>query len=425
MNNSNSLKKVIEQVFYLNALLGTKVISNGKRIGKFADIVILDGDVAAEVTHFVVSRPFGDAPLYIPWEKIRNITEKEILVDMDDPKKYEISLSENMILLRDYIVDKKVLDIDEQEVEVVYDVKLVKINNKLYVSDVDISRHGLLSRMGLKWLANLIYNIADRIKPQTIAWKYVQPLPAQLSSFKGDVRLKVLKEKLSEMHPVDLADVLEELDHEQRVSVFHELDTGHASDTLEEIDPNVQRAILESLTKERIAQLVNEMTPGQAADVLGVLPSTEVYTILELLDKELAIKIQSILEKHEEKILNYTTTNFLKFLPETTVAEAHEEYRRSAGVSDVVMYLYVVDSENKLLGVIDIRELMKASDDALLKTIMVDIVTNLTPSSTLREASEMFVRYSFRALPVLDDSGKILGVVPYRDVMRLKHRFVE
>ena len=167
------------------------------------------------------------------------------------------------------------------------------------------------------------------------------------------------------------------------------------------------------------------MTPGQAADVLAVLPSSEAKPILELLNKENAAKIESILEKHEEKILNYATSYFLKFPPDLTVHQAHELFRKNASISDVVMYIYVVDKVGKLLGVIDIRELMKASDDALLKDIMVDTVASLTPSSTLREASAMFTRYSFRAIPVLDDAGRILGVVPYRDMMNLKHRYLE
>lgn len=427
MNNGNSTnKKPVEQIVYLNELIGAKVSVNGKIIGRFNDIVIRDGDVAAEVTHLQVTRPFGNPSLLIPWEKVKSITTKEVVIDIDDPQKYEAEVGPGMILLKDYVVDKKVLDLAGKEIDVVYDVKMVKINNKLYVSEVDISRYGLLLRLGFKWLADFVANLASRMKHQTVSWAYIQPLPSQINSFSGDLRLKVLKEKISEIHPVDLADMLEEMDHEQRVAIFHELETSQASDTLEEIDPGVQRAILSSLTKERIAQLVDEMTPGQAADVLAVLPSSEMRAVLELLKSEdKAAKIEDILEKHEEKILNYATVNFIKSRPDISVRLAHELYRSSAAVSDVVMYIYVVDEHDKLLGVIDIRELMKASDDALMKDVMVDVVASLSPTSTLREASEMFKRYGFRAIPVVDRAGKILGAVPYRDMMNLKHRFLE
>jgi CBS domain-containing protein len=421
MENNAGTKKTIDQVYYLTELLGVKVTAKSKKIGTFSDVVVRDGDIAAEVTHIVATRPLGDASLFIPWTQVKTFDKKEIVVDVDDPNKFAVEPSSDMILVKDYIIDKKILDMEGKEVEVAYDARMVIVTGKLFMSDVDISRYSLMSRMGLKWLLGL----SGKKDRATIAWKYVQPLPSQLSSFKGNVKLKILKEKLSEIHPADLADILEELDPEQRVSVFRELETGHASDTLEEIDPGVQRAIVSALPKERIAQLVNEMTPGQAADVLAVLPSSEAKPILELLNKENAAKIQSILEKHEEKILNYATSYFLKFPPDITVHQAHELFRKNASISDVVMYIYVVDKTGKLLGVIDIRELMKANDDALLKDIMVDIVAALTPSSTLREASSMFTRYSFRAIPVVDEANKILGVVPYRDMMNLKHRYLE
>jgi Mg/Co/Ni transporter MgtE len=302
---------------------------------------------------------------------------------------------------------------------------LILINNRLYVSEVDVSKYGLLRRIGLKRLAEFMYNMADSMRKETVSWAYFQSLPDKIGSFKGDVRLKVLKEKLSQMHPVDLADILERLDQEQRVMVFDELDTSRASDTLEEIDPSVQKAILSCLNNDRIAQLVKEMTPGQAADVLAVLPSAEANAVLKLLDIENARKIQAILERHEEKILDYATTNYMRFPPDVTIQQAGKEYRRTVKDYDVIMYLYVVDPDGKLLGVLDVRDMLRANDTALLRDVMYNVVTSLKPTSTLREASAKFTRYGFRAIPVVDDDGKILGVVPYRDMMNLKHRFLE
>jgi len=411
--------------YLLSNLLGAKVTLKGKKIGKFADVAIIDGDVAAEVTHFLITRPFGNPSLLVPWEKVKSITNNEIVIDVEDLHKYEGEPASGTVLLRDHVLDKKVLDVEGREVEVVYDVRLVLLHNKLYITEVDVSRSGLIRRIGLTRLADFIYNLVNRMKSEPIPWSYIEPLPTGISSFKGDLKLKIVKERLSEMHPVDVADILEKMEPEQRVAVFDQLDTSHASDTLEEIDPSVQRMILSSLSREKIARLINEMTPGQAADVLAVLPSSEMRDILELLDSENAKKIQSILERHEEKILNFATSNFLKFAPELTVKQARRQYGRVASVSDVIMYLYIVDEQDKLLGVVDIRELIKANDDVQLKDIMGQIVASLNPESTLRQAVAMFSRYSFRAIPIVDDTDKILGVVSWRDMVTLKHHFLE
>jgi magnesium transporter len=419
--NTNQFKPF----YFLSEILGAKVMFRDKRIGKLSDILIKENGKVPVVTHFYIRRPFGNPSLLIPWENIRSLTVKEVAIDIEDLGKYEGSPAEDAVLLKDYILDKKVLDIEGREVEVVYDVKLVIKNNKLYVSDVDLSRYGLLRRIGLAGFANLIYKLADKIKDETISWAYIQPLPTKISSFKGNVKLKILKEKLSEIHPVDLADILEELDPEQRVTIFDKLDTDHASDVLEEIDPSVQRDLVSSLKKEKVAMLIDEMTPGQAADVLAALPSTAAAAILELLNEENVGKIQSILEKQEENILNFATLNFLKFEPDITVEQARGEYQRIARGKDVVMYLYVVDAQDKLLGVIDIKELLLADDGAVLKDVMVTNIIMLTPKSTLKEASTMFARYSFRAIPVTDDNNVIEGVVLYRDVINLTHHFLE
>jgi len=426
MNNTaaNDSGSSAEQVYFLTQFVGIKVIFDGKRIGKLSDFLIIDKDKIAEVTHLYISRPFGDKSLVIPWEKVKSIDQKEAVVDIENIERYEGEPPDGAVLLKDHILDKRVLDVADREVEVVYDVKMVKRGGKLYVVDVDLSKYGLLRRVGLKWLADFLYSLADRIRKQMIAWDYVQPLPEQISSFTGDIKLKVLKEKLSEMPPVDLADILEELDHNQRVAIFDELDTERASDTLEELDPKVQRDMIASLKKERAAQLINEMTPGQAADLLSVLPWWEVKAILKLLNKDTAGKIQSILQQQEEKAVDFASLNYLQFLPETTVEQARRNFQRSAKNKSAITYIYVVDTEGRLLGVTHLSELLRAEPPELLKDIMTTNVICLSPKSTLKQASEMFARYGFRALPIKDQHGKMLGVIPYRDVMNLKHLFI-
>src|SRR5208337_4495038 len=163
----------------------------------------------------------------------------------------------------------------------------------LYVTDVDFGRYGLMKRLHLKPHIKILFGDSSKfLKKETLSWSYVQPLQENIGRFKGRVKLNVLKEKLPEIHPVDLADILEELSEEQRLVIFNELETGQASDTLEEIEPRVQRELISSIKKERAAELINEMTPAQAADILAILPAEEADGILKLIDQENAQKIQ-------------------------------------------------------------------------------------------------------------------------------------
>ena len=304
------------------------------------------------------------------------------------------------------------------------DLQLVLRNAKLVVTAVDSSRYGRWRRMGFRKTAD-VRQAADETHKDMIPWTLVQPLPPNMTAFKGEVKLKILKEKLAEMQPADVADILEELDNYQRVIVFNQLETEHASDTLEEIDPNVQRDLVSSLQKDRVAELINQMTSGQAADLLSALPHDETETLMSKINKDLAVKVRSILEKVEEKAINYATARFIRVPGDKTTDEIQNDYPRLAKGKMVVMYFYVVDEHDKLLGVLDIKELLEAPDEAFLKDVMITNIIALGPESTLKEAADMFARYDFRAIPVVDESEKIIGVVPYRDVMKLTHHFVE
>ena len=426
MNQQNGtiLSGSLRQVYFLTQILDSKVWWQNKKIGRLTDVVIIDEGKLAEVTHIVVSRPFGYPALLVPIAKVSTMDARHIVIAIEDPKNYEGAPKADAVLLKDHILDKKVLDVEDQEVEVVYDVKMTLISNHLFVTDVDLSKYGLLRRMGLKWLADLIYRPKNRPNQEIIPWTYIQPLPSDIGSFKGEVKLNILKERLHDIAPVDLADILEELDPAQRVAVFGELDTGHASDTLEEIDPSVQRQLVSQLRKERAAQLINEMTPAQAADVLSALPANEADDILALLDQKNLKKIKTILQKQETKIMDFATADFLSFAPEMTVARVEEEYPKASHGKDAVSYIYVTGEGGKLLGVIDLKDLLLAEDNLLLKDIMVDTVISLDQHSTLKQAYRIFKRYGFSTIPVIDSEDKIVGVVPYRDVMNLKHKFL-
>jgi hypothetical protein len=282
----------------LSDILNVPVLRSGKKIGSLVDLVIAETAKIPEVRSLYVSRSFGNPSLLIPWENVHTLTGRGIEVTIGDLTPYEIEPGDDVILLRDYVLDKKVIDLEENEVEIVYDIRLVLRNKKLYVTDVDTGKAARLRRLGLGILAKILYTSADTEAEQMISWKYIQPLPTNIGRFKGNIKLNVLKDKLSEIHPVDLADILEEMDHDQRVMLFSTLDHEHASDTLEEIEPQVQRDIISSLSTDKVVQLINDMTPGQAADVLSVIPHADAEDILAALNPDNAKNLREIGRAH-------------------------------------------------------------------------------------------------------------------------------
>lgn len=411
---------VLEKDFFLSEILGRKVYLKTERVGRLDDFVIVETGKFPEVTHLVVGRSYGYPSLLIPWDRISLISNTEIVAAIDNLAEYERQVPENAILLKAHILDKKILDMDDHEVEVVYDVKLALQNDKLYASEVDFSRNRLLRRMGLRKVADFF--AANNDERATVSWLYVQPLPERIGIFKGHVHLSVLKENIHDIHPVDLADILEELDGDQRLAVFNELEPQLASDTLEEVEPRVQRELIGAMEPERAAQLIDEMSPAQAADVLAVLPASDADELIKLMDQEDAPKVQQMIEEHDENILLYATQDFIRQPPGEPARAVIDNYRHLAKDKDVVQYVYVADENGVLLGVAGIRDLVMAEAGQPLAEVMTDNVRSLNPGDTLRDATDMFERYSFRAIPVTDAENHILGVVAFRNIKGIRPR---
>jgi magnesium transporter len=412
---------VLETEFFLSEILGRRVFAKKQRIGRLGDLAIVETRNFPEVTQVVVERPYGRPALTIPWDRVLLISNHEVVLDVAEEvlAQFERAPQENLILLHDHILDKKILDMDDHEVEVVYDVKLALQNGKLYATEVDFSRYRALRRLGLHKLAKLL---ADRNVENRVSWLYVQPLPEQLGSFAGNIKLKVPKAELNEIHPADLADILEELEGGQRVALFNALDAERASDTLEEIEPRVQRELIHAIEKERAALLINEMSPAQAADILAILPRDEAAALLRLIDREKSSKVEHIIGEHNEQILLYASPELIKLPPGTSAAEVLDRYRELATGKNIVTYVYVTDAAGTLKGVVDLREIVAAEPGQTLGDIMTEHVIALPKDATLREAVMLFERYSFRALPITDEEDHLLGAVSARDMRALKPR---
>lgn len=413
---------ILENKFFISEIIGRKVYmkSTIEQLGRLSDMVIVETGKLPEVSHFVVDRPYGYPSLLLPLNKLTLISKAEIVFDVSGPAEYEGLPAEGAILLSSHILDKKILDMDDHEVEVVYDISLDYQGGKLYVSEVDISRRRLLRRMGLRKLADWLSE--QNNEDTMISWMYVQRLPEHIDAFKGHVKLNVLKENISEIHPVDLADILEELDGEQRIAVFNEIEPEQASETLEEVEPRVLRDLIRAMGKRQAANLINARSPAQAAAMLAALPSAEADELLPLINLESAEKVQKIIDHHDENILLFSTQKFMKMPESTKVDEVMTDYRKIARNMDVIMYVYVTDEHGTLKGVVDFRELLAAEPDQLLGEIMVNNIISLSPEDTLSDAVEMFSRYEFRAIPITDAENKILAVVSFRDIRGIKPR---
>jgi len=400
----------------LSDIIDKKVqTKSGVTVGKLRDLIFKDDARYAEVTSLIVERPLGRPPWNIPWNNVIDITtDRTIVEDPPEGKYLEIKHGEDHLVLRDKVLDKRILDIEGFDVEVVYDIQLLLVERKLFVVGADVGRQAFLRRLGLGKVARLV--LENRSKEDIIPWRYVQPLPADLTSTKGDVKLTITREGLKDIHPEDLADILEELSHEERVHIFNALDHEVAADALEATEPRVQREILASTSADRAAKIFEHLSPVQIADILSILPRDDSEELLKTLRTDVASKVKLLLSEHDVPASTLAMHCFLGFLGDLKVEDAFTRFREDARHCDVTMYIYVVDEEQHLRGVIDINELLQADPRRRLEEIMTKNVVTVAPSTMRSDVEALFRKYRFRAIPVVDDSKKIVAVIREKDV---------
>jgi Mg/Co/Ni transporter MgtE len=194
------------------------------------------------------------------------------------------------------------------------------------------------------------------------------------------------------------------------------LDTEKAADTLEEIEPRVQRELIKSVRNDRMKEIFTSMTSAQLADLFSILPSDEGSRFIDMLDADEARKVRTILSQREETVASIVSPTYVSFNEDITVAEALARYRQEAIDRAVIMYTYITDNEGVLKGVLDVRELIQSEPVAKLKDVMVKNVISVEPEDKKEDVVELFKKYLFRAVPVVDRHDHLIGIIRLKDL---------
>ena len=297
-----------------------------------------------------------------------------------------------------------------RSIEVVNDVQLLVSKNRVVLVHVDISFNGFLRKWG-------IYGIVSA-KEQLIPWKYVQPLSLEDVGATDSVTLSITRAQMDDLPEEDLADALEELSGEEQQAFFSALDSEKAAEVLSEAEPRAQRQLVANLRLDRARTILSEMSPQRLAALFTILPLDNRMALMTLLPKEQADEVAEILSLDESVAESAMSDDFLSMPPTVKAADVLRELKASTREHDSITYIYVVDSDQMLLGVADLRDIVLANDETTLGELMIETVVCAGPDDAREDLAELFARYHYRMLPIVDDHHQIMGVVYFKDVMK-------
>jgi magnesium transporter len=319
----------------------------------------------------------------------------------------------NYLYLQQDLVDRQIIDIHGRKVVRVNDVELEWMGrgaaHLLRVAEVEVGLRGAFRRVfkGLLPRATL-EAVSRKLGAQGIPWQFVDVIEVDPAR---RVKLRIEYERLAEMHPSDLAEILEDLAPAEREAVFTSLDEEVAAETLEEVEPKLQKALLEKLDEERIADIVEEMDPGAAADLLAELPEEQSDAILEEMEPEERQEVEELLEFDEDSAAGCMTTDFIYLGMQSTVAQAVQALRSFDGDPESVTEVYLLDEKRVLRGSVSLARLVMAQPETRISVLAEPRVLSCPADLNQNELAELFDKYNLHALPVVDSQNRMVGVV--------------
>ena len=383
------------------------------RIGKLTDLVFSLTEPYPEAVGIYIEHGWGKPTEFIPWAKVMRIEDDAIFVQPPgNGNTYHPFVDQpDWILVDKHLMGRTILDMDGRRIEVVNDVHLLESKGQLLIVHVDISFNGFLRRWGLGGI--------HWVKDQFISWKYVQPLSVEDAVSTDKVTLSVTRKQVLQMPGEDLADALEELSGKEQQALFSALDSEKAAETLVEAEPRAQRQIIANLRKEKAHTILSEMTIPQLADLFSVLPHEQMINLMGLLSPEQAERVRAVLSEREAKAKDIMSSNFMTASKNAKVGEVLEKIRHSGVEPDAISYIYVINAEDQTLaGVVDLRELLLSPDHMSLGEMMVPPAVVAEENDLREDLAEMFAKYHYRMIPVVDERDHIRGVIHYNDIMK-------
>jgi CBS domain-containing protein/sporulation protein YlmC with PRC-barrel domain len=401
--------------FYFSRIIGRKTVNDfGKKIGKVTDLIVeFNTDyIRPKVVAVILKTKEGIKIYDFAKFKIDKVLGQYVF-NCNEPEEIEIDNLEVLFIGKN-IQDRQLVDMDGRKLVRVNDVRMAILSNGTYLVAVDVGLQGLFRRLGVARLFSKILKLFKASVPNhLILWEDVETVDL------GHAGIKLSKDysNLSKLHPSDLADIIEELDRNTQIAIFSSLDQEKAADVLEELEPDVQKTMIQNMSLSSAADLLEKMPADEAADLLDELSDDQVEALLAEMEIEASTEVRELMEYPDNSVGSVMSTDFVHFNEEDTVAHVIKELREQKPDPEAIYYIYVVNSGEKLLGTVSLRDIIVSDPKSKLKEIMSEDVIYVYDTDKIASINEIISKYSLLAVPVVDEDDVLSGVVVINDIV--------
>jgi sporulation protein YlmC with PRC-barrel domain len=406
-----------DNLLFFTELMGMPVLDlKGRRIGRVKDAALVPLEQASRIDRYLVGG--GDAWLSVRHDQIAQIG-RETGICLSDELLIPYHEDDCILRIARDLLDQQIIDVTGRKVvrvnDVTMEIREEGGHSALHVVEVDVGLRSFMRRllqggMPTAWIRRL----QEPIPPSSIRWELCNVIE---SDPLRRLRLAISYDRLEELHPADLADIVEDLSPAEREAIFETIDSEVAADALSEIDPKMQASILESLEPEKAADIVEEMAPDEAADALSELHDDTSEEILGEMEAESKTEVEELLEFEEDTAGGMMNTEYVALPEAATVADALVALRANEDLLEQLNTIFLVDASERLVASIPLARLFVAPADTPLTELASDPLIQAPVGKSQNRVAEQFDKYNLLTLPVVDEEGKLAGVITADDII--------
>lgn len=405
--------------FYLSRIIGKKVYdSNGKYVGVVKDLLVESDSSNYTSGHPAVNGIMlkrGNQVWFCAFQgfTVEKINGKLKVICNQQAELPEHNINNDLYLVES-VLDKQIIDLNGRKLVRVNDVRLVTLVNGTYAVAVDIGIEGLLRRIGiakpLKYTASLF---RGSIPAKFILWEDVETI----DSSNLNIKLSKSYKKLQTLHPSDLADIIEDLGRTASAEVFSALDDEQAADVLEELEVETQLHIIKSLPIEKVADVLDKMPADEVADIFDALGDEKVELLLNEMEKDASQEVRELLDYPNNEVGSIMSTEVLSFNQNATIEEVFTVLRTQKPEAESLYNLFVINENDVLIATFSLRDLVVSAPETKISQIMKPSPVRLYDDQEVDEIAEFVSKYNMLAIPVVDRSEVLQGMVVIDDVI--------
>jgi magnesium transporter len=398
---------------FISELVGRRAAVNDLAVGKVADFLVTKpDDTFPQIDGLVIKTSRGLR--FAPIDTVADVDRHGTVALTVTPAEPAPSDDQALYLISD-LLDKQIVDVDGRKVVRINDIEVASTGGRMRVVAADVGVAGLLRRLGLKSLGRRFTPGVYRAVPRSmIAWSSVSPIR---ESNPTQVRLSVKQSKLARLHPSELAEIISDLSSREAAAVVGQLDDETAADAFEHLDSETQKTLIEDIGTERAADIIEEMDADDAADLLAELPEEQQSQLLAEMNAYTAGELRELVKYDEDTAGGLMTTDYVWIYPHRTTEATIRKIREIAPASEFIYYLYVLDKDDHLLGTLSLRTLLLALPTAFIDRIMETDMVTVAPDTPAVDVAATIARYDLLSVPVVDERGKMLGIVTVDDAI--------